>query len=1271
MRMYRSAGARLGALLAAIVLLALAPVYAQARPPASPQAVDQGRLSFRTLDVAEGLPHHGVYGITQDRYGFMWFGTLDGLARFDGQSFDVFRADPDDPNTPTSNVIWELYADREGVIWAGTLNSGLVRYDPRTERFTRYRRDPANPASLSSDAVRSIYQDSSGALWVGTLAGGLNRLDPATGHVTRYRHDPLSPNSLSHDRVEALADDGNGGLWVGTFGGLDRLDPASGRFTHYPGDTGAGHAIRHGAVNALLRDRHGDLWVGVDQEGLYRIEASNQDHVHYHNDPADPSSLSDGNVTAIVEDDSGNLWVATYGGGLNLFDPARDGFQHFRDTLPPEQGLRSDTIVSLFPSSGGQLWAGTGERGVTLIDQQAKAFQFYHANPDATLRPDRLRAGGIRSTVEDSNGRIWAGIAGVGLDRLDRSSGRVTHYRHEPGDPSTPISNRPQAMLVDRDGNLWIGYQGGLDRYDRASDSFVHHRNNPDDLRSLSYNDIYDLAEDSAGNLWIATRGGGLDRYDRASDSFVHHRNNPDDPYSISSDSVFSVVEDHNGVLWVGTEDAGLNRYDPSAGAFIHYSHDPGNPSSLGSNTVAVLFVDSGGTLWAATWDSGLDRYDPATDSFVRYRLKDDVLNTKLNGIQEDREGNLWLSSNLGLTKFDPRSGATTRFTSTSAGLPYGGFPLGSSAITRDGEILLGGIDSLVTFFPDQIATRAATPPVVISRFLLDNRRAAIGDSSPLATSINEVRDLTLPSTIRTLGFEFVALDFSAPGAIHYRYRLDGFDKEWIETTSDRRTATYTNLDPGRYVLRILATNGDGVWNDVPYSLRITITPPWWKTWWFILLAVLATTSLITGTFRYRLYSLHTRQAQLEAEVAARTAELTAANARLSTEVLERSRAEAEACVARDNLDRQLSIERSLIVSDNLDGVLGGILDQIGKVVAYSTAGIFTPDGDELVLRALRSVYMPRPQHELRYSRARVPQLAQALKTPEPLVFADVAVDSEMLAYLSEIVGHPVRTRSWLIVPLLAHEQVMGLLLLANTVPRYYNRSDADALESFTSPIAIALQNASLRRAAEHAAVLDERNHLARELHDAVTQTLFSANLIAEALPDVLRQSPAKASAGARDLHRLTSGALAEMRTLLLELRPKTLTEKPLGHLLQLLCKSISSRTTIPIDIMIASDCTLPAQVQLVFYRVAQEALNNIVKYSDAEHALLFFEGSPDEATLRVSDNGRGFDPTTARPDSLGLGIVRERAAAIGAELSIAAELGNGTVLTLFWRAPS
>jgi signal transduction histidine kinase/ligand-binding sensor domain-containing protein len=1199
-----------------------------------------GNLVVRTLSIAEGLPHPAVYAIARDPFGFLWLGTLEGLARYDGYGFVVYRPDPSNPNAPVSGQIDTLYTDRAGMLWIGTLASGLNRYDPYGEQFTLYRHDPADPSSLSSDAVRAIDEDAAGNLWIGTLGGGLNRLDRATGRFTNYRHDPNDPYSLSDDWVADILDDGNGGLWVATRGGLNRFDPTTGSVIRYRYDPADPHSIGGDTVATLFRDSAGALWAGVTGAGLYRYDEASRRFTGY-------AGLPNTNVVDIAETTPGQLWVATYGGGLYRLDVASGRFTNFNSLTAQGGGLTTPNIERLFASADGLLWVGTEDRGVAIVDLLPRPFTVHTASPHPESAPNALWPGVIRAAVEDVDGALWLGVSESGLARFDRQQGGVTHYPHDPADPHSPAGNRPQALLLDRSGTLWIGYHTGLDRYDRTTGHFMHYPVNPADRAALANGDIYDLYESRDGAIWIGTRGGGLHRLDPQTDRFTRYLHDPDDPTSISSNNVGAIVEDAWGNLWIGHEGAGVSRLDRSTGRFTNYRHDPDDPTTPGSNTVLALYADPAGMLWAATWNGGLNRIDPATGRFTRYTVADGLLSAKINGIQSDDDGNLWLTSNQGLMRFDPRTGKSVAYTTASAGLPPGGLALNGSARARSGEIVLGGFDNLVTFFPAAVQPQTEVAPVVFTNALVANQPLVVGPTAPLTTTINAATALTLTYRDRVLSLEFAALDYRAPGAARYRYRLVGFEPKWVEVDSERRLATYTNLNPGNYVFELQAANGEGVWGAEIRRLRITVVPPWWQTWWFTLLAGTLILGAVVGGVGLRLREEERRRRRLETEVAARTAALRASNA---------------------GLERQVRLERTLIMSLELDELLGGILDEIGEVVPFSTAAIFTVEAQRLTLRALRSHELAPQSVPKQLDLTRLPLLSAALDEGTIQVLRTADSGSKTLAYLGAMFGQPVTAQSWLVTPMLVQEHVIGVLVLAH--PQLdYGAAEIAKLEPFVSPIAIALENERLRRQARGAAMLEERARVARELHDAVSQTLFSASLIAEALPDALERDHQRAMLGAAELHRLTTGALAEMRALLVELRPKALTETSLGKLLQLLGASLHSRSAVPITVTIVRDCILAPEVQLACYRIAQEALNNAVKHAAATAVTVSLDGAPNGVLLRVSDDGRGFDVTQTPTGGLGLGILRERAGEIGAQLTIDSAPGTGTTVTLHWQA--
>lgn len=1249
-RIYASLGASrwMAAIVVALIFLASTPTGsagALVRP-----AARAGEIRLRVLSVAEGLPHPTVYAIARDPFGFLWFATLDGLARYDGHRFVVYRPDPANPNTPASAPIATFATDRAGMLWIGTFASGLNRYDPRSEQFRLYQHDPNDPTSLTSDAVRAIAEDAAGTLWVGTLDGGLDRLDQATGRFTHYRHDPNDPYSLSDDHVTHILDDGRGGLWVATAGGLNHFDPATGRFTahrHNPADPSS---IGGDTVATLLRDSAGALWVGITGAGLYRYDEARNQFTGYHGDPADPNSLRSNNIVALAETSPGQLWVATYGGGLYRLDAASGRFTNVNSLVLDGSGLATENIQSLFLNDDGLLWVGTEDYGAALVDFQTGPFSVYTPTAYPQARPNALWPGVVRAALEDRDGALWLGVTTSGLARFDREHGMVTHYPHDPTIPESPAGDRPQTMLLDRGGTLWIGFHTGLDRLDRATGHFIHYPVNPDDPAALSNGDVFALYESRDGAIWVGTRGGGLDRLDPASGRFRHYRHVPNDPTSISSDNIGAIVEDARGDLWLGHEGAGVSRLDPASGRFTNYYHVPNDPNTPGSNTVLGLYADPTGIIWAINWNSGLDRIDPASGRFTRYTVADGLLSGKINTIQPDDDGYLWLGSNQGLMRFDPRSGKSVGYPNALLGLPPGGLALNGSTRTRSGELIFGGFDCLLTFFPAEVRPNTAHAPLVFTSVMVSNRPPAIGPTAPLTTTINAADKLTLSYRDRVLGLEFTTLDYRVPETARYRYRLVGFAPDWVEVDSQHRSATYTNLSPGAYTFELQATNSEGVWGPTTRRLHISVVPPWWQSWWFTLLAGVAVLASIIGGVGLRLHGDARRRRRLEAEVASRTAALAAANA---------------------SLERQMWLERTLIMSLDLNALLGGILEQIGAVVPFRVAAIFSVEAGQLTLRARRSQRLMPRHTSVQLDLRQLPLLSAALAAGNTRVLRRADVSAEALAHLDEMFGQPMREQAWLVAPLLVQTHLIGALVLAADQPDAYGAAEVALLEPFVSPVAIAMENERLRQRAQRTATLEERARMARELHDAVTQTLFAATMIAETLPAALKRAPERASAAADELRRLTAGALSEMRALLLELRPKALTETSLGRLVQILSDSLGTRNTIPITVTIDRDCTLPPDVQLAFYRIAQEALNNAVKHAAASTLAVSLDCTPDETMLQVRDDGCGFDPAQAPKSGLGLGILHERASEIGAQLVVESAPGAGTTVAVHWQAPT
>ncbi|MDH3402017.1 MAG: diguanylate cyclase [Acidobacteriota bacterium] len=827
-------------------------------------------IRFEHLTIDDGLSQNAVMAIHQDRQGFLWLGTENGLNRFDGYEFKVFTHDRQDPASIAGNYVWAIDEDAEGRLWVGTVGAGVGRFDPATERFTSYRHDPDRPTSLASDRVRTLHVGADGSVWVGLLESGLDRLDPLTGVVTHFRHDPADPATLANDSVYGLYTDAAGRLWIGTDGGLDRYDPERGAFEHHAHDAADASSLSDDRVRAIVEDRAGALWVGTWGGGLNRLDAGAAGFVRYRHDPEDPKSLGDDRVQSLLEDDAGRLFVGT-ASGLSGWDRELDGFSRYAHDPAQPHSLAGDHVMAIYQDRGGVVWFGTRTAGLSRWNPATWAFGHVTREPG---NPRGLSNANVTSFAEDRTGRLWLGTFGGGLNVMNRVTGEVEHYREAAGAGGL-TSDRVMALQLDHRGMLWIGTMGGgLDRMDPARGSVVSYRHDPARDDSLASDAVMTLFEDRAGVLWIGTFGGGLDRYERATDGFTHFVNDPADPASLGSDRVTSLADGPGDGLWVGTEGGGLNLLDRRTGTLRRFGHDPEDPQSLPSDVVYALHADGAGRLWIGTRGGGLARLTGSPEpggavAFRSFSSRDGLPDDDVYGIHSDADGNLWLSTNRGLARFDPRSWTSTNY-DVSHGLQANEFHFGSHFASPSGELFFGGVNGFNAFFPGRLAANEHVPPVVLTAFLkLEQPVTEAGPAPALERIELEWRD-------DVVTFEFAALDFAAPERNRYAYMLEGFDADWIELGNVRRV-TYTDLDGGDYVFRVRAANNDGVWNEEGLALDLEVAAPPWKTGWAYLayvLAVLAAAFAFVHVQRRKLREEEEYSRRLEEEVELRTKEI-------------------------------------------------------------------------------------------------------------------------------------------------------------------------------------------------------------------------------------------------------------------------------------------------------------------------------------------------------------------------------------------------------------
>ena len=835
----------------------------------------QRNIQFSTLSLPDGLSQSTVNAIVQDKQGFIWFGTQEGLNRYDGYEFEVYEKDSAERHSLSHDWVWTVYADNAGQIWVGTDGGGLSRYEPASDNFTHFRHNPDDPASLSGDRVRVIYQDKHGVFWIGTDGNGLNRFNPGDGSFVHYRHDPDISGSLANDKVLAILEDHAGVMWIGTDGGgLARFDRDSGEFFHYRHDKSRPESLSDDRIRSLYDDRQGRLWVGTYSGGVNLFNPVDDSFKRLQHDPANPYSLSHNEVRSIHQDRDGTVWVAT-DGGLDEWRPDIQGFFSHSHDPTNAASIANDRVISVFQDRGGVLWVGT-YKGISRWNYVSDAFTYYQNQAGGKPGLSNNMVTGISGSPD---GLIWVGTYGGGLNRLDPVSDHVVSFQHDPTDRNTLSDNRVMTVFADNTGSVWAGTRNaGLNRLNTATGAVTHYLHDPEDKHSLSANGVTSIHGDEDGTLWVGTYGGGLNRYDLRSGQFRVFRHDPTDSSSLSSDRVLSIVRDSSGLLWIGTEDGGLNGFDEKTGAFSHYRHDPANATSLGSDTAWEILEGVDGSLWIATRDGGLNRWLPADRQtgrpvFSRYGKREGLASNTLHAILEDEVGALWLSSNRGLSRLYPSSGSVRHFDKMN-GLQGDEFNFGARFLSTDGTLYFGSTDGLVRFQPRRVRSNPHHPSSAVTAYLHLAPVARSHSTDPQAA------DVTLGYRDYSISFEFAALDYSSSDKNQYRYRLEGFETGWKDPGRFRRV-TYTNLPAGNYTFKVKGSNNEGVWGQHTAAINLRVTPPPWKSGWAYAAYILLALGLVMAVVRFQVNKLKQAAKQrelLEQQVLLRTQELAERN---------------------------------------------------------------------------------------------------------------------------------------------------------------------------------------------------------------------------------------------------------------------------------------------------------------------------------------------------------------------------------------------------------
>jgi signal transduction histidine kinase/ligand-binding sensor domain-containing protein/CheY-like chemotaxis protein/HPt (histidine-containing phosphotransfer) domain-containing protein len=836
------------------------------------RAADTPPLILEHLTTADGLPQGSVMATLQDSRGFVWLGTQDGLVRFDGHELVRYAYSRNATGGLPGNFIYQIVEDRRHDLWVAIKDAGVARWNRATDRFTVYRHDPKDADSLSSDSVRTVLVDASERIWIGTSGAGIDILDSDSGHIEHLRHDPAKADSLIDDHILTLSLDRAGNVWIGTEAGLDEWRAGHAGFAHFRHLRDDPGSLSSNQITRVLEDASGELWVGTFDGGLDRLDRAGRVVQSFRHDAGQPTSLSSDSVRALLEDQAGRLWIGTTG-GLDLLDRSTGQFSHYRHDPSDPESLRDSFIMSLYQDSAGLVWIGTESGGVSRWNP--------HSWELGGHRPDWLVGKFVAAFADAPDNKVWIASLGGGLVQFDADTGKTVDLATLLGRHLTIDQGRVMSLAEDVGGDLWIGtFADGLKKLDHTGhlESFAV---KPGDPHGLSAAGIMTIVEGRDGRIWVGTFGGGTNVLDPATGLIQQL------PYgsargAVSAPNVAAIAEDSHGNLWIGTDGGGLDLARGDGTVVKVFRHDPNDPSSLPANTVWSIAVDAHDTVWVGTNGGGLARVvgsaaSPGTIRFHVLAREEGLSSDTIYGVLPDASGRIWLSGNAGLVRLDPDTGAVKTF-HREDGLQGEEFDTGAYLRLRDGRLCFGGPGGFNIFDPLRLSESRPPPRLALTGV------EVLGAPAPGPTPYWLRDRIALGYRASIVSLDIAVLDFAAPSQNRLAYRMAGLTDRWIDLGNQHRI-TLTNLESGDHVLEVRGANSDSVWTPAPLRITLHRDPAPWRSPWAYLLYALAALALIA--YRLRMQRLKFRriveeQQRLESEVKARTHELTESNRQLA-----------------------------------------------------------------------------------------------------------------------------------------------------------------------------------------------------------------------------------------------------------------------------------------------------------------------------------------------------------------------------------------------------
>ncbi|MCP4150829.1 MAG: histidine kinase [bacterium] len=832
-------------------------------------------VEFHNISPAQGLSQSTVHSIFQDSKGFMWFGTRNGLNRYDGYEFKKYYYVPGDPTSLSDNTILTIYEDRAGRLWVGTHRGGINILDREKDTFSHFQHDPADSSGLGSNDIQVITGDKTGTIWIGTWDQGLHKFDSQIQKIRSYSPEPGNPHSAGHKQITSMCTARSGGFWFGTAKGVKRFDPekeiVTGHYAHDPGDPGS---LSSNVVSSIAEGPSGLLWVGTYDKGLNCINTNTHHITHYRCDVDDPFSISKDSVYCLHESKDGVLWAGIWRGGLDKFNSRKKTFRHFRSNPNNPLSLSHNSINSIYESRSGILWIGTFNKGVDKYVRQKDKFLHFKEEP---TNPNSLNNSTITAICEDKTGALWVGTFGGGLNKYQQDKKRFIHYIYNPKDPRSPGNNFIYSIFEDSTGTLWVGTIAGTFRFEQEKETFTRFRHKGDQTGGLSYDFIMAIMEDHQGVLWFATKNNGLYAYNAGTETpgaetpgvtrkkaavqpepgvgvaagkntIRCYKPVKKEPGSLSYIDVRTIYETRSGILWVGTF-RGLNRFNRETGTFTRYLSSD-EPGSIAHNDITCLCEDHRGAMWIGTSGGGLNKWEEGEGKFVHFNRNNGLPDDIIHGIMEDNQGVLWISTSFGLTRFDTGTGTFVSYTARD-GLQNGEFSPRAFYKAKSGEMYFGGTDGFNAFYPERLFKNLYIPPVVITGIKVFRNISDSEDNARINRELTEKKEIRIRHDENTVILRFAALDYTDPAKNRYAYMMQGIDKDWVYSGS-KREAVFTGLPPGEYVFKVKGSNNSGVWNEKGVTQRITVLPSPWRVWINVVFPVIILATLVFLFYRLK-----------------------------------------------------------------------------------------------------------------------------------------------------------------------------------------------------------------------------------------------------------------------------------------------------------------------------------------------------------------------------------------------------------------------------------